>query len=110
MWILFAFIFGALVGWKLREIIAKIVVKNLQKQIDNIEESLEQQVQAIIEKSSMHIYIEKYDNSFLAYDFNTHLFLAKADNKIELQEALAIRFPDKTFICSETNMNEVGFS
>ena len=105
MWSLCILVLGFTLGWKFRETYAKVRIKKLQSDIENSIEKIENIVEDI-----MPIYIEKYDGSFFAYDNETHLFLAKANNKKELENALKLRFPDKKFACSDSNMNEVGFS
>lgn len=57
----------------------------------------------------IHINIEKHNGMLYVYDKKTNTFMAQAESKEKLEDALQKRYPNKRFACSEATLLEVGF-
>ena len=95
--LVFVLVFGALIGWAAREQVAV-------NRVNQFKEELSKTVQA----NSMRIRLEKEKEVLYAYDFDTDKFLGQGETFTALDEILAEKFPGKTFVVSDENLDEVG--
>ena len=88
---------GIVAGWNMREVYAKRVV------LDMIKETAEK-----VKKESIKIKLEKKDNTFYAFNFETDAFMGQAESFENIDKLLSDKFPGKKFLITEENMKEVG--
>jgi hypothetical protein len=92
-------IFLFYIGWKVREIQARITLDRIINRIE-VED---------LDEEMVPINIEKHDNAFFVYDVSDNSFMAQGNTRGELEMNLAKRFPEKKFLASPTNLREIGF-
>jgi 3'-phosphoadenosine 5'-phosphosulfate sulfotransferase len=95
--LVFVMFVGVAIGWYAREQVAV-------NKIESLREEIKQNVQA----NSMRIRLEKEKEVLYAYDFDTDKFLGQGESFTALDEILAEKFPGKTFVVSDENLDEVG--
>jgi hypothetical protein len=95
--LVFVLLFGAVVGWYARE---QVAVNKINK--------LREEIAEVVDANSMRIRIEKEKEVFYAYDFEKGTFLGQGDTFTALYTVLADKFPGKTFVVSDENLDEVG--
>lgn len=88
---------GVIAGWNMREVYAKRVVSEM------IKETAEK-----AKKDSIKIKLEKKDNTFYAFNFETDAFMGQAESFETIDKLLSEKFPGKRFLITEENMKEVG--
>ncbi len=103
--IFIVFSLGFILGWVLREEIAKRRVDYLMKQLG---EELEDVAEAA--KDLINIKIELHSGQYYVFNKETDEFMAQAPTRNELEDALAKRYPDKRFAATPENLKEVGFA
>lgn len=96
LWIVF-WIMGAVYGWHARERHAKRTIDRF------ITQFVDEQVEEIAD-SIIPIIIEKHNGVFFVYDKENNDFMAQGNNRKELEDALAKRFPEKRFAASTENL------
>lgn len=97
--------FGFIVGWVLREEMAKRRVNKLMAQLEgDIGEKVE-----TLRKNSIPIKIEIHSGVYYVFNKDSDEFMGQAPTRDELEAELAKRFPDKRFIATPENLKEVGF-
>jgi len=97
--IIFLSIWFFYLGYKVREIQARITLDRIINRIE-VED---------LDEEMVPINIEKHDNAFFVYDVSDNSFMAQGSTRGELELNLAKRFPDKKFLASPTNLREIGF-
>jgi hypothetical protein len=100
--ILGVFALGFILGWVLREEMAKRRVDYIMKQLG---EDLEQIADELIQ-----IKIERHSGQYYVFDKETDEFMAQATTREELEDSLAKRYPEKRFAATPENLKEVGFA
>lgn len=55
----------------------------------------------------MNIAVEYVDNEFFVYNAETKEFMAKGKTRLEVEDALRIRYPDKLFITSGDDFDKL---
>jgi seryl-tRNA synthetase len=90
-------------GWTARERAAQRRVDEL---LSNINESLEEQVQASVIK----ITIEHHNGVYYVYDMENSSFMAQGTTRKDLEADLAKKFPGKSFAATKENLAEMGFA
>jgi len=99
------FVFGFILGWVLREGMAKRRVDKLLAELEgDIEETVE-----TIRKNVIPIRIEMHNGAYYIFNTDTDEFMAQGVTRPELELELAKRHPEKRFIATPENLKEVGF-
>ena len=98
----FTWICGIIVGWKVRETFAR-------QQIDAMLDNIETKAIEEIKEKLIKITIEKHNDMFYVYDMEDNTFMAQGSTKEQLEESLRTRYPGKTFAADNDNLKEVGF-
>jgi len=96
------FALGFILGWVLREEMAKRRVDYIMKQLG---EDLEQIADELIQ-----IKIERHSGQYYVFNKETDEFMAQAPTRAELEDSLAARYPEKRFAATPENLKEVGFA
>jgi hypothetical protein len=96
------FTLGFILGWVLREEMAKRRVDYIMKQLG---EDLKQVAEDLIQ-----IKIEHHSGVYYVFNKETDEFMAQASTRNELEDALAKRYPEKRFAATPENLKEVGFA
>ena len=96
------FALGFILGWVLREEMAKRRVDYIMKQLG---EDLKQVAEDLIQ-----IKIERHSGVYYVFNKDTDEFMAQAPTRAELEDALAKRYPEKRFAATPENLKEVGFA
>jgi predicted transcriptional regulator YdeE len=96
------FILGFILGWVLREELAK-------RRVDYIMSKLEENLEQIAE-DLIQIKIERHSGQYYVFDKETDEFMAQATTREELEDSLAKRYPEKRFAATPENLKEVGFA
>jgi len=96
------FALGFILGWVLREELAKRRVDYIMKQLD--------QDLGEIEDELINIKIEQHSGQYYVFNKETDEFMAQAPTRKELEDSLASRFPDTRFAATPENLKEVGFA
>jgi glutamate-1-semialdehyde aminotransferase len=101
--IIFAiFAVGFLVGWIMREELAK-------RRIDALMDTLEDAIEQATEESLVKIKIEQHSGAYYVFNSETDEFMAQALNRKDLEDELAKKYPDKNFMATPENLAQVGF-
>jgi hypothetical protein len=95
------FAVGFIVGWVMREELAK-------RRIDKLMEQLGGDLEAL-EEDRIHIKIEHENGIYYVYNGDTNEFMGQGSTRKELEEGLAKRFPDKMFAAQPSNLKELGW-
>lgn len=96
------FILGFILGWVLREEMAKRRVDALLNQLGSELET--------VAKDLINIKIEQHSGMYYVFNKETDEFMAQAPTRQELEDSLAERYPEKRFAATPENLKEVGFS
>lgn len=96
------FILGFILGWVLREEMAKRRVDALLNQLGGELEN--------VAKDLINIKIEQHSGMYYVFNKETDEFMAQASTRQELEDSLAERYPEKRFAATPENLKEVGFS
>lgn len=96
------FALGFFVGWWMRE---QLALRRIDKMLTQIEDELDEAEEASLVK----IKIEKHSEVFYVFNQETDEFMAQGIDRKELEDALAKKFPEKTFMATPANLKEVGF-
>jgi hypothetical protein len=96
------FALGFILGWILREEMAKRRVDYIMKQLG---EDLENVASELIQ-----IKIELHSGQYYVFNKETDEFMAQAPTRAELEDSLAARYPEKRFAATPENLKEVGFA
>ena len=99
------FALGFILGWVLREEMAKRRVDYIMKQLGEDLENLETSAKDLI-----NIKIECHSGQYYVFNKETDEFMAQAPTRKELEDSLAERYPEKRFAATPENMKEVGFA
>jgi hypothetical protein len=99
------FIFGFILGWVLREEMAK---RRVDKLMEQLEGDIGEKVEAL-RKNVIPIKIEIHSGVYYVFNTDNDEFMAQGANRKELEDALAKRHPEKRFIATPENLKEVGF-
>lgn len=99
------FVFGILVGWKLREWAAVRAVNNMIRMAEEIEHTEKEQ-----EDTVLQIKVEQHENMFLVYNEDSGDFMAQGNTFEDAQEALIKRYPNNKFIIKEDNARAMGIN
>lgn len=100
--VILALVFGFRLGWNAREQYAK---KMLEALANKLQESIEDE----LEEDTIAITIDKHNDCFFVYRLEDQMFLAQGSNRHELEKSLAKSFPEKKFVATRDNLQEVGF-
>ena len=100
--IFIVFTMGFILGWVLREEMAKRRVDKLLEQLGG---ELEEVAQDLI-----NIKIEHHSGVYYVFNKETDEFMAQAPTRKELEDSLAARYPEKRFAATPENLKEVGFA
>lgn len=100
--IFFIFVLGFVFGWVLREEMAK---RRVERLMDQLGEDLQQ-----VAKDLINIKIERHSGLYYVFNKETDEFMAQAETRQELEDALAKRYPEKRFAATPENLKEVGFA
>ena len=95
MTILTALVFGFLLGWWVREVVAAVKIKHLMQ---SVEEHTRNVVRIKIERTNDMIYI---------YNMETNEFMAQGKTRSLVERNLKERFPDTVFAATDENLREV---
>lgn len=96
------FILGFILGWILREEMAKRRVDALMNQLGSELET--------VAKDLINIKIEQHSGMYYVFNKETDEFMAQASTRKELEDSLAERYPEKRFAATPENLKEVGFA
>jgi hypothetical protein len=99
------FALGFILGWVLREEMAKRRVDYIMKQLGEDLENLENTAKDLIQ-----IKIERHSGQYYVFNKETDEFMAQAMTRAELEDSLAARYPEKRFAATPENLKEVGFA
>ena len=83
-------------GWKLREYAAMRMLKAYFKSVEKIESKPEPEI--------LYLDIHKEDGQFYVFNSKTKSFLIQVKTKDELMTFLNKKFPDKTVLTSQSEM------
>jgi restriction endonuclease S subunit len=97
------FVGGVGWGWRLRE---KMAVQNMQKILDNVEESAEELEEDL---NRIPVTIERLNSQLFVYSMEDSSFMAQGDDWKEVEERLSSRYPGKKFHATRENLIEMGF-
>lgn len=95
-------IFGGVVGWKLRELLARRIVQQFQNRVT---ESIQEAAKRII-----YIQVSKESGQYFVHNKKTGEFMTQGSTREEVAARLGDLFPDMTFIAHQENLKEVGFT
>jgi hypothetical protein len=101
IWITLVFILGAVYGWGARE-------RSAKKHVEDILTDLESELKQPHDDSYINIVIEKHNNVFYVYG-NDNEFMGQGNDRLELEQSLANRFPGKRFIAKTENLKDIGW-
>jgi hypothetical protein len=99
------FALGFILGWILREELAK---RRVDKLLAELEGDIEEKSDAI-RKNTIPIKIEIHNGAYYVFNTDTDEFMAQGKTRPELEIELAKRHPEKRFIATPDNLKEVGF-
>ena len=88
---------GMLYGWHARE-------RHARRTIDKFMMHVEETVAEHIDESVIHINIEKHNGTFFVYKKDTSEFMGQGKTRMELEENLAKRYPDKKFAADKEKL------
>lgn len=91
------FLFGSIFGFFVSNWMLRSYIEELQSTFG---EQLKKQ-------RFMSIDVEYVDNEFFVYNAETKEFMAKGKTRIEVEDALRIRYPDKLFITSSDDFDKL---
>jgi hypothetical protein len=92
-------VLGFYSGWKTRE---EVATRRMHEIMGEVETAIEEQM-------VIKIVIEKHNDVYYVYDMEDKSFMAQGNNRKELENVLADKYPGKTFAASNSNLSEVGF-
>lgn len=99
-------IIGAIwLGWRLREISAIRLHKQMKKQE---QESRILELADEIQSTFIETNVEKIGDTFYLHDKATGEFLAQGDSSEELSTNLRTRFPEKRFVMDKKDLESIG--
>ena len=87
-------VFGFMVGWWLREFVAKIKIKQLIESID-------------VPNDVVRIRLERMNGMIYIYNMETNEFMAQGKTRNVVERNLKERFPDTVFAATDENLREV---
>jgi hypothetical protein len=100
--VIFVFFLGIFIGCYIGSRFAYTRVANLLVQeIDEIEK------EESANKKSINIYVQVEDGMIFAYNSDTNEFLANAQTGSALVEKLKLRFPGKTYVASQEDVEKI---
>lgn len=99
-------IIGAIwLGWKLREISAVRLYKQMKMEE---QESRILELADKIQSTFIETNVEKIGDTFYLHDKATGEFLAQGDSSEELSTNLRTRFPEKRFVMDKKDLESIG--
>lgn len=96
------FAIGFVVGWQQREVFAK-------KKVEHFFEAMEEMTKEDIKANTVNIKIEKHNEVFYVFNSDSDDFMGQGTTRKDVESALAKRFPDKRFLATKDNLQEVGW-
>lgn len=101
--VIFIFIVGIAIGCYIGSRFAYTRIANfLVKEIDELEK------EESLNNKRIDIYVEVKDGMIFAYNSETNEFLANAETGDALIERLKLRFPNKTYMVTEEDMQKIA--
>jgi uncharacterized UPF0160 family protein len=94
------FVVGLVFGWWGRGIVALMIVKRYDKQVEKVVEELRSKI--------VHVHLQKQGGLIYVYNEKTGEFLSQGSTIEDIRNDLSKRFPDLSFIATKSEMNEVG--
>ena len=92
---------GLYLGWKVREVVAA-------RRVAQLVQEYEQTTKEVINESVVPVTIEKHSGNYYVYQADGK-FIAQAETRELLEDALIEKFPGKYFSVTPENLKEVGF-
>jgi len=92
-----------LAGWSARE-------RAAAKRVEEILNETTEKVKQHIRENIIRIKIEQDRGCYYVYDLDDNSFLGQGKTRQELEDALASKYPGKTFAAEHSNLVEMGFA
>lgn len=96
------FAIGFAIGWQQREVYA-------QKKVEHFFEAMEEMTKEDIKENTINIKIEKHKEVFYIFNSDDDEFMGQGETRKDVESALAKRFPNKRFLATKENLQEVGW-
>ena len=95
-------VIGFFSGWVARE---RAAIRKIDQLMTNISDNIEE-----AKANFIHINIEKHSGCYYVYNVKDNSFMGQGNNRKELEDLLASKFPGKNFAASHENLVELGWA